>query len=155
MAFLGKRVGIIGAGVCNDEIYELAMETGRLVAEKGGLLYCGGLGGVMEAACKGAIEAGGITVGVLPGQKASDANPFVKIPIVTGMSHARNVVLVRSCQVLIAISGSHGTLSEIALALKMWKPVIGLRTWENLNEVRYVETPQEAVELAFGILENL
>ncbi len=151
MAFLGKRVGIIGAGVCDHEIYELARETGRLVAENGGLLYCGGLGGVMEAACKGATEAGGLTIGVLPGQKASDANPFVRIPIVTGMSHARNVVLVRSCQVLIAISGSHGTLSEIALALKMWKPVIGMRTWENISEVRYVETPQEAVDLAFGI----
>ena len=154
MAFLGKRVGVIGAGVCNDDIFAIARETGRLVAERGGLLYCGGLGGVMEAACMGAAEAGGITVGILPGQKASDANPFVKIPIVTGMSHARNVVLVRSCEVLIAISGSHGTLSEIALALKMWKPVIGLRTWENLNGVRYVETSQEAVDLAFGFLER-
>ena len=108
----------------------------------------------MEAACKGATEAGGLTVGILPGQRALEANPYVRIPIVSGMGHARNVVLVRSCQVLIAISGSYGTLSEIALALKMRKPVIGLRTWENIDDIRYMETPQEAVDLAFGILER-
>ncbi len=153
MAFIGRRIGIIGAGVCNQEIYDLAKETGRLVAQRGGIVYCGGLGGVMEAACLGASEEGGITVGILPGFKASDANPYVKIPIVSGLSHARNVILVRSCEVLIAISGSHGTLSEIALALKMWKPVIGLNTWPNLEDVHYVNSPQEAVDKAFELLD--
>ncbi len=153
MAFLGSRIGIIGAGLCDDETYELARQTGALVTERGGVVLCGGLGGVMEAACRGAVEAGGLTIGILPGSKASDANPYVKIPIVTGLSHARNVVLVRSCQALISISGSHGTLSEIALALKMWKPVIGLNTWENLSDVHYVKSPGEAVEKAFELIE--
>ncbi len=152
MDFLGRRIGIIGAGLCNDETYEVARTVGSLVASRGGLLYCGGLGGVMEAACRGAREAGGNTVGILPGSKASDANKFVTIPVVTGMSHARNVVLVRSCEALIAISGSHGTLSEIALGLKMWKPVIGLDTWPGIRDVHYVNTPEEAVEKAFSLL---
>ncbi len=147
-----KRVGIIGAGLCSQEMYELAETVGRMVAQEGAILYCGGLGGVMEAAAKGASDAGGLTVGILPGAKADDANPYIKVPIVTGMSHARNVILVRSCQVLIAISGSHGTLSEIALALKMWKPVVGLKTWENLPDVHYVDTPENAVKKAFELI---
>ncbi len=153
MAFLGTRIGIIGAGLCDEETYELSRQVGRLVTERGGVVLCGGLGGVMEGACRGAVEAGGLTVGILPGFKASDANPYVKIPIVTGLSHARNVVLVRSCQAIISISGSHGTLSEIALALKMWKPVVGLRTWENLKDVHYVKSPVEAVQKAFELLD--
>ena len=152
MDFLGRRVGIIGAGLCNNSIYELARRTGELAAKEGWILYCGGLGGVMEAACKGAREAGGVTVGILPGFKASDANRYVTIPVVTGLSHARNVVLVRSCEILIAISGSHGTLSEIALALKMWKPVIGLHTWEGIPDVQYVDTPEEVIEKAIDLL---
>jgi len=152
MDFLGRRIGIIGAGLCDSEIYESAKTVGSLVAARGGLLYCGGLGGVMEAACRGAREAGGNTVGILPGFKASEANRFVTIPVVTGLSHARNVVLVRSCEALIAISGSHGTLSEIALALKMWKPVVGLNTWPEIRDVHYVKTPQEAVDKAFALL---
>ncbi len=147
-----KRVGIIGAGLCTPEIYSVAEEVGRLVAEGNAILYCGGLGGVMEAAAKGAFEAGGLTVGILPGAKANDANPYIRVPVVTGMGHARNVILVRSCQVIIAISGSHGTLSEIALALKMWKPVVGLKTWENLPDIHYVETSREAVDKAFSLL---
>ncbi|NPA95334.1 MAG: TIGR00725 family protein [Thermodesulfobacteria bacterium] len=153
MGFLGTRIGIIGAGLCDEEIYELARQTGRLVGERGGIVLCGGLGGVMEAACQGAVEAGALTIGILPGFKASEANRYVKIPIVTGLSHARNVVLVRSSQALISIGGSHGTLSEIALGLKMWKPVIGLRTWENLKDVHYVSSPEEAVDMAFKLLE--
>ncbi len=152
MDFLGRRIGIIGAGLCNQETYELARTIGGLVAARGGLIYCGGLGGVMEAACRGAREAGGHTVGILPGFKASDANEFVTIPVVTGLSHARNVVLVRSCEALIAVSGSHGTLSEIALALKMWKPVIGLNTWPDIQDVHYVSTAEDAVEKAFDLL---
>jgi len=146
------RIGIIGAGLCSKEVMDIAEEVGRLVAQRGAMVYCGGLGGVMEAAAKGAVEEGGITVGILPGSKATDANPYIKIPIVTAMSHARNVILVRSSQVLIAISGSHGTLSEIALALKMWKPVIGLNTWEGIPDVHYVSSAKEAVDKAFELL---
>ncbi len=146
------KVGIIGAGLCDPKLSTLAEEVGRRVAEHKAILYCGGLGGVMEAAAKGAAEAGGITVGILPGVKATDANPYIRIPVVTGMGHARNVILVRSCDVLIAISGSHGTLSEIALALKMWKPVVGLKTWKHLSDVHYVKSAKEAVEKAFALL---
>ena len=146
------RIGIIGAGQCDRPIYDLAYEVGQKVARRGGLLYCGGLGGVMEASAKGAVEAGGLTVGILPGSKASDANPYISIPVVTGMGHARNVVLVRSCEALIAISGSHGTLSEIALALKMWKPVIGLYTWHNIPDIHYVNSAEDAVEKAFSLI---
>ena len=147
-----KRIGIIGAGRCDDTIYELAYEVGKMVAERGAILYCGGLGGVMEASAKGAVSKGGLTVGILPGEKSSDANEYIKIPVVTGMGHARNVILVRSCQALIAISGSHGTLSEIALALKMWKPVIGLYTWKNILDIHYVKSAEEAVEKAFSLI---
>lgn len=152
MAAVKRRIGIIGAGLCDDAIKQKAEQIGRLVAERDALLFCGGLGGVMEAAAKGAFEAGGVTVGVLPGVKASDANQYISIPVVTGMSHARNVILVRSCEGIISIGGSYGTLSEIALALKMWKPVVGLDTWPGLEEIHYVTTPQEAVEKVFELL---
>ncbi|HID97240.1 MAG TPA: TIGR00725 family protein [Thermodesulfobacteriaceae bacterium] len=147
-----RRVGIIGACICDESTALMAEEIGREIAERKAVLYCGGLGGVMEAAARGAYEAGGNTVGILPGSKASDANPYIRIPVVTGMGHARNVILVRSCEVLISVSGSHGTLSEIALALKMWKPVIGLGTWKDLPDVHYVESAGEAVEKAFELL---
>ncbi len=147
-----RRIGIIGAGRCDETIYDLAYSVGQMVAERGAILYCGGLGGVMEASAKGAVSKGGMTVGILPGAKASDANDYIKIPVVTGMGHARNVILVRSCEALIAISGSHGTLSEIALALKMWKPVVGLYTWKNILDVHYVKTAEEAVEKAFSLI---
>ena len=146
------KIGIIGAGLCDPATSILAEEGGRRIAEHKAVLYCGGLGGVMEAAAKGAAEAGGVTVGILPGVKATDANQYIQIPVVTGMGHARNVILVRSCDVLIAISGSHGTLSEIALALKMWKPVVGLQTWKRLPEVHYVKSAKEAVEKAYALL---
>ncbi len=152
MADVMPRIGIIGAGLCDRETEDMAREVGKLVARRKALLYCGGLGGVMEAAARGAFEAGGTTVGILPGAKASDANPYITIPVVTGMSHARNVILVRSSQAVISIGGSHGTLSEIALALKMWRPVVGLKTWEHLDDVHYVGTPGEAVEKAFELL---
>jgi uncharacterized protein (TIGR00725 family) len=152
MAVVTRRIGIIGAGLCDDLTRERAEQVGRMVAERGAILYCGGLGGVMEAAAKGASEAGGVTVGILPGAKASDANSYISIPVVTAMSHARNVIIVRSCEAIISIGGSHGTLSEIALALKMWRPVVGLHTWEHLDDVHYVNTPEEAVEKAFALL---
>ncbi len=148
-----RRIAIIGAGICEEEIYHLAYEVGKLLADKA-VVYSGGLGGVMEAAAKGALEAGGMTVGILPGNRAEDANPYIQIPVVTDMGHARNVVLVRSADGVIAISGGYGTLSEIALALKMWKPVVGLRTWPNIEGVHYVETPKEAVETVFKLLER-
>ncbi|WP_456431792.1 TIGR00725 family protein [Thermosulfuriphilus sp.] len=151
MAIL-RRIAVIGAGICEANIYEIAQRVGFLLAKQGAMIYCGGLGGVMEAAAKGAKEAGGLTVGILPGNKASEANPYIDIPVVTAMSHARNVILVRSAEAVVAISGGYGTLSEIALALKMWRPVVGLKTWPGIEGVRYVEEAEEAVEEVFKVL---
>jgi len=154
MVLKNKKIGIIGAGIAKGDTYELARKVGYLLGKEGVILYTGGLGGVMEAASKGALEAGAITVGILPGHKYQDANPYVKIPVLTDMGHARNVILVRSVEAVVAISGGYGTLSEIALALKMWKPVIGLNTWENIPEVTYVSTPEEVLKKLKEIFES-
>ncbi len=146
MVLKNRKIGIIGAGIAKEDVYELAREVGYLLGKEGAIVYTGGLGGVMEAASRGAVEAGTITVGILPGHNYQDANPYVKIPVLTDMGHARNVILVRSVEAVVAISGGYGTLSEIALALKMWKPVIGLKTWEGIPEVTYVNTPEEVLQ---------
>jgi hypothetical protein len=123
-------VAVIGDGVCSAETARLAEEVGRQLAEKDAIVICGGLGGVMEAACRGAKSAGGLTIGVLPGRNPLDANAYVDVPIVTGMGDARNVIVVSSAQSVIAVSGGYGTLSEIAHALKLGIPVVGLGTWQ-------------------------
>ena len=150
----GLHVGVIGEGVCTRRGAALAERVGRAIAEAGAVLLCGGLGGVMEAASRGAARAGGTVVGLLPGFEARDANRWVSIPIVTGMDQARNVILVRSSDAVIAIGGRYGTLSEIALALKLGRPVVGLGTWRLAQpEGRRVplpraRTPEEAVAQA-------
>lgn len=141
-----KMIGVIGAGNCNNEIYELAREVGVGVGKMGAILVCGGLGGVMEGACRGACEAGGQTVGILPGPDRAHANMYVTIPIVTDLGHARNILVVRSSDILVAISGGYGTLSEISIALKLGKPVIGLHTWPNMEGIHYVTTPEDAID---------
>ena len=148
------QIGVIGAGQCSKEIEQLAEEVGKEIARNKATLVCGGLGGVMEASAKGAKQEGGNTVGILPGVSFEDANPFIDIPIVTGLSHARNVLVVRSSHALIAIEGSYGTLSEIAIALKIGKPVVGLRTWKISEEIITVETPQEAVKKAIDLVKK-
>ncbi len=140
-----KMIGVIGAGSCDNEIYEVARKVGVGIAKTGATLVCGGLGGVMEGACRGAHEAGGQTVGILPGHDRADANPYVSIPIVTDLGHARNILVVRTSDLLIAISGGYGTLSEISIALKLRRSVIGLGTWPNMEGVQYVTTPEEAL----------
>jgi uncharacterized protein (TIGR00725 family) len=145
-----KMIGVIGAGRCTKEIYELARTVGAGIAKMGATLVCGGLGGVMEGACRGAHEAGGQAVGILPGPNRAQANPYVTIPVVTDLGHARNIVVVRSSDLLIAISGGYGTLSEISIALKIGKPVIGLSTWPNMDQVQYVATADEALHAAMG-----
>ena len=122
-------IAVIGDSACSAEEAKLAETVGESLAQRGATIVCGGLGGVMEAVCRGAKSKGGLTVGILPGQDASVANPWVDIPIVTGIGEARNVVVVKSAQAVIAIGGSYGTLSEIAYALKSGIPVIGLNTW--------------------------
>jgi uncharacterized protein (TIGR00725 family) len=103
--------------------------VGTAIARAGAILFTGGRGGVMAAASRGAARAGGVVVGILPGFTRDDANRWVTVPIVTGMDQARNVILVRSCDSVIAVGGRYGTLSEIAIALKLGVPVVGLRTW--------------------------
>ncbi len=142
-------ISVVGAGSCSEEIYELARNVGELIAQKGATLVTGGLGGVMEGASKGASEAGGTTVGLLPGFDKGDANKYVTIPITTGLSHARNAVVARSADAIIAVSGEYGTLSEIAIALKLGKPVVGIRTWDSIEGVIKAESAEEAVQKAF------
>ena len=138
-------IAVIGGAHCDAETAPLAEQVGRALAERGAAVVCGGLGGVMEAAARGAKEAGGLVVGVLPGEKM-EANPYVGIAIATGMGHARNVIIVKSADAVIALPGEHGTLSEVALALKMKKRVISLHSWEIPGTIK-ANTPQEAVRL--------
>lgn len=145
-------VGVIGGSDIDKKTSTLAEELGKKIAEKGYLLLCGGMGGVMEAACKGAKAAGGTTIGILPGKNSSEANPYIDIPIVTAMSHARNAIIVRTAEVLIAVGGKYGTLSEIALAKVVDKPVIGLQTWD-ISGVIEVKTVEEAMEEIEKIVE--
>lgn len=150
------QIGVVGSGVCSNEIASLAFEVGQELARCGAVLVCGGLSGVMESACKGAKEAGGTTVGILPGTDAKDANPYVDIPIVTGLGEARNIIVARSAQAIIAISGGYGTLSEIAFALRLSIPVIGLKTWAlkepsgKTASIIEANTPPEAVKAALA-----
>lgn len=123
-------IAVIGGGDgCTAETYKLAHEVGAEIARRGHTVICGGMNGVMEAACKGAKSAGGNTIGILPGYDASSANRYVDYPIVTGMGYARNVIVVRSASVVIAVDGEFGTLSEIAHALGFRQKVVGLKTW--------------------------
>jgi uncharacterized protein (TIGR00725 family) len=122
-------VAVVGGGTCSAEDARLAEAVGRGLASRGAVVVCGGLGGIMEAACRGAKSAGGLTVGILPGDDRQSANPHVDVPVVTGMGHARNAIVVKTAQAVIAVDGSYGTLSEIALALQNGIAVIGLGTW--------------------------
>ena len=123
-----KIIAVIGGSQPSAEEARLAEEVGRELARQGATLVCGGLGGVMEAACRGASSVGGVTIGILPGDSPEAANPYVQIPIVTGMGYARNISVVKSAQAVIAVGGSYGTLSEIAHARQGGIPVIGLNT---------------------------
>jgi uncharacterized protein (TIGR00725 family) len=154
-------VAVIGSASCSPEIAAVAEQVGRQIARQRAVLVCGGRGGVMEAACRGAKAEGGTTVGILPGTDRQDANAFVDIPIVTGLGEARNAIVVRTADAVIAVSGGYGTLSEIGLALKMGRPVVGLGTWELCQQgqlvggVLQVGTPPQAVAQALALAEAL
>jgi uncharacterized protein (TIGR00725 family) len=147
-------VAVVGGGNALAQDIEAARRVGAELARAGAVLVCGGLGGVMEAACRGAHDHGGLTVGILPGNDRSIANPHVDVSIPTGMGEARNFLVVRSSDALVAVSGEYGTLSEIAFALATGVPVIGLSTWElskrgeTDSRVLRAESPEEAVALA-------
>lgn len=122
--------GIVGASRPDPEIASIAEEVGSIVASAGLTIVCGGLGGVMEAAARGARQAGGDVIGILPGISVREANPFVTHPVATGMGQARNLIIVHTADFLVAIGGEAGTLSEVAFGLKLGKPVLSLRSWE-------------------------
>jgi len=155
-----KFIAVIGGNQCSKEEAKLAEGIGRELARRGAILVCGGLGGVMEAACRGAQSEGGLTIGILPGENPQAANPYVQIPIVTGIGYARNVAVVKSTQAVIAIGGNYGTLSEIAHALQSDIPVIGLNTWslsrnsQPDESIIRAESPAEAVNKALSLAKN-
>ena len=152
-----RIIAVIGGGQPSAREARLAEEVGRELARQDAILVCGGLGGVMEAACKGAQSEGGMTIGILPGESRRAANPSVQIPIVTGMGYARNLAVVKSAQAVIAIGGSYGTLSEIGHALQSGIPVIGLNTWslsqngKQDNSIIPAQNPTEAVNKALEL----
>jgi uncharacterized protein (TIGR00725 family) len=140
---------VVGPGDASAEQANAAEQVGRLLARRGAVVVCGGLGGVMEAACRGARAEGGTAVGILPGLDRGAANPHVEIALATGLGEARNALVVRAADALIAIGGAYGTLSEIALALKAGKPVIGLDTWQ-IDGIEAADGPEAAVEAALS-----
>ncbi len=141
-------IGVIGGRQAPERHLQWAEEVGRLIASRGGILITGGLSGVMEAASRGAHRAGGTVVGILPTESTDSANEFVTVPIATGLGIGRNVIIARTAHALIAIGGGYGTLSEIAFALQLGKPVIGLDSWQIEGMLR-ASRPREAVEIAF------
>jgi uncharacterized protein (TIGR00725 family) len=145
-------IGVIGASSCSREGYELAREVGRRIAEGGAAVVCGGLQGVMEAACRGCFEAGGEAIGILPGGDPATANPYVTLAVPTNMGHARNVIIAHSARVLIAVEGEFGTLSEMAIALKLGRPVIALNSWPGISGVIYSSSAEDAVRRAFALV---
>ena len=152
-----KIIAVIGGSEPSPEEARLAEEVGYELARQGAIVVCGGLGGVMEAACRGASSEGGVTIGILPGDSPKTANPYVQIPIVTGIGYARNVAVVKSAQAVIAVGGSYGTLSEIAHARQSDIPVIGLNTWslsrngQPDNSIIPAQNPAETVNKALDL----
>ncbi len=160
-------ISVIGSGnsdgTLSPEIAKIANEVGREIAARGAVLICGGLGGVMTEAAKGAKEKGGLTIGIIPGENPDNANPYIDIPIPTGLGFARNVLVAYSGDAIIAVSGRLGTLSEISFALIRKKPVIGICTWD-LNQLGSSEDyghgiikckdAKEAVEKAFALIRD-
>jgi hypothetical protein len=142
-------LAVIGGSDISPETAALAREVGREVGARGAVLLCGGLGGVMAAAAQGAQEAGGVSLGILPEGDRRRANPFLTYAIATNLGHARNVVIAHSADALIAVGGSHGTISEAAIALKLGKPVIALNVTWDLPGLQRAATPAAAVVLAW------
>ncbi len=155
-----RFIAVIGGSDSTPEEARLAEEVGRGLARNGAVLICGGLGGIMEAACKGASAEGGLTIGILPGGRRQAANPYVNIPIVTNLGEARNVIVVKSAEAIIAIGGGYGTLSELGHALRNGTPVVGLNTWSLSrnerpdNSIIPARNPADAVKKALGMINN-
>ncbi len=148
----GPYVAVVGSGTATGELYDKAREVGRLVAERGGTVVCGGRSGVMEAVARGATGVGGTAIGILPDEDRKRANEHLSYSVATGTGHARNLAVVCSGDVVIAIGGEYGTLSEIGLARKVGRPVVALVSWDLGEHVSVAATPEEAVETAFGLV---
>src|SRR5437867_8700117 len=149
LGWMKPIIAVIGGSTCSSEEAAVAEETGRLLAQRGAILVCGGLGGVMAAAARGAQTNGGTTVGILPGDDPGDANTYIAIPLATGLGEMRNFLIVRTAHALIAIGGGVGTLSEIALARRIGKPVVGLHdSFRNAVDIPRVQKAVEAVQWA-------
>jgi len=142
---------VVGAGEASPAVEAVAEAVGRLLAERGVVVVCGGLGGVMAATCRGAKAAGGATVGILPGGDRSQANRWVDMAVATGMGEARNAVLVRTADAVLALGGGYGTLSEIALALRMDRPVVTLGSWD-IEGVQRADDARQAVDSVLDAL---
>ncbi len=140
------NISVIGGHECSEEVARVSEKIGVAIARLGAPLVCGGLTGVMEAACKGAKSAGGATIGILPGDDAREANQYVDIPIATGLGYMRNNLVVKNGDIIIAIDGKEGTLSEIAFSLQMKKPIIGINTWD-IAGVLQAKDVDEAISL--------
>ena len=143
-----RYVAVIGGGEASPEVLALAAEVGRELARQGAVVVCGGLGGVMEAAAQGVQEAGGVSIGILPDPDRRWANPYLTYTIPTNLGHARNMIIAHAADAVIAVGGSYGTISEAAIALKLGKPVIGLKLAWSLTGVREATSPAEAVTAA-------
>jgi len=151
------KIGVLGPHTIDSEERELGLAVGREIARCGALLLCGGLDGMMSAAAEGAKQVGGATIGILPGEAAASANTYIDIAIPTALGTYRNALLVRACDAVIAVRGSYGTLSEIAFALRLGVPVVGLQTWSLLRDglfdegIQTAQTASEAVALAIRL----
>ncbi len=149
-------IAVVGPSAATPAEHALGEEVGRLIAERGAVLVCGGLGGLMEAAAGGCAAAGGVSIGILPTTDRGEANPYLTVAVATGMGEARNAIVVRTADAVIAVGGEFGTLSEIALALKMGKPVVGLGTWElakrgsRVDAIVQASSPEDAVATAIA-----
>ena len=146
------QIAVVGSERCDERLYHIAYEVGRLLAERGCVVINGGLGGVMEASAAGAKLKGGLTVGIIPSDRKEDANQYIDVVVVTDMGHARNVVIAQSCDAMIAVGGGFGTISEMAIALKLGKKVVAIEPEVVLPGVEIAESPEEAVDKALECL---
>ncbi|HKD67713.1 MAG TPA: TIGR00725 family protein [Candidatus Binataceae bacterium] len=144
-------IAIIGAGDAPPDVLELAHAAGAEIAACGATLVCGGRGGVMAAAARGAREHGGHTIGIVPGYSAEEANPYIEFVVATGMGEARNAIVVATAEAVIAMAGEGGTLSEVGLALKLGRPVVALRSWPQLENLHRADDAPAAVAMALEL----
>ncbi len=144
-------IGVIGAGSCSGEQESIAEQVGKEIARRGGILVCGGLGGVMQAASRGAKSENGTTIGILPGDNKGSANKYIDYAIATGIGEARNLVIIKTADVVIALPGKFGTLSEMAFCKKMGKPIVSMSNWDISDDIEKFDDPVSAVKRAFEL----